>query len=233
MTKSAALLIDLDGTLVDSDALHMATFKRILAPYGIAVDQALYSRSIHGASNELIGRTFLSHLTPEDRQRTLEEKEAAYRAGLAGIEAIAGVVALLDYADRRGIKTAVVTNAPRANAEAVLAALGLESRLSTIVVGSELAKAKPDPLPYLTALALTGAIAARSVVFEDSAPGVRSAAAAGLAVVGLTTTLVERALVEAGALFATRDFTDPRIFALIDSRIGANAQEDINEEIRA
>ncbi|MBV9289812.1 MAG: HAD-IA family hydrolase [Hyphomicrobiales bacterium] len=230
---NAALLFDLDGTLVDSDARHMAAFQRILAPYGVALDQALYNRSIHGSSNELIGNTFLPHLSPEDRRRTLEAKEAEYRAGLAGIEAIAGVAALLDYAEERGIKSAVVTNAPRANAEAVLAALGLAARLETIVVGSELERSKPDPLPYLTALALTGAAAARSVAFEDSAPGVRAAAAAGLAVVGLTTTLAARALVAAGALFATADFTDPRIVALIDSRIGAKAQEDIDEEVRA
>ena len=224
---NAALLFDLDGTLVDSDARHMAAFQRILAPYGVAVDQALYNRSIHGASNELIGRTFFSHLSPEAQRRILDEKEAAYRAGLAGIEAVAGVAALLDYAEARGVKSAVVTNAPRANAEAVLAALGLEARLTTVVVGSELARSKPDPLPYLTALKLTGATPMRSVAFEDSAPGIRAAAAAGLAVVGLTTTLDERALVAAGASFATADFTDPRILALVDSRLGANGQEEV------
>lgn len=227
MTTSAALLFDLDGTLVDSDAQHMAAFRRILAPLGVTVDQALYNRSIHGASNELIGRTFFPRLTPEAQRRILDEKEAEYRAGLAGIEAIVGIAALLEYADRLGLQSAVVTNAPRANAEAVLAALGLESRLKVIVVGSELERSKPDPLPYLTALKLIGATAARSVAFEDSAPGVRSAAAAGLAVVGLTTTLAERALVEAGASFATADFTDPRILALIDSRIRANAEREI------
>ena len=233
MTLGAALLFDLDGTLVDSDARHMAAFRRILQPFGVTVDQALYESSIHGASNELIGQTFLAHLTPEGQRRILEEKEAEYRAGLAGVEAIAGVSALLDYADRLGLKRAVVTNAPRANAEAVLEALGLAARLGPIVIGSELARSKPDPLPYLTALALTGASAERSLAFEDSAPGVRSAAAAGLAVVGLTTTLEAQALIEAGALFATADFTDPRIFALIDSRIGANAEEQVREEIRA
>lgn len=228
MTTRAALLFDLDGTLVDSDARHMAAFQRIFAPHGIAVEQALYNKSIHGVSNERIGKVFLPHLSPERQRVALDEKEALYRAHLAGIEAIAGATALLDFADRRNLKRAVVTNAPRANAEAVLAALGLEARLSVIVVGSELARAKPDPLPYLTALELTHALASRSVAFEDSPPGIRSAAAAGLAVVGLTTTLPESALVAAGATFATRDFADPRIYALIESRIGANSIEEIH-----
>jgi HAD superfamily hydrolase (TIGR01509 family) len=223
----AALLFDLDGTLIDSDAKHLAAFQRIFASHGIAVDQALYNKSIHGASNELIGKVFLSHLPPVGRRAVLDEKEAAYRADLADIEPVAGAVALLDFADRRGLRRAVVTNAPRANAEAALAALGLEARLPIVVVGSGLARAKPDPLPYLTALELAGALAGCSVAFEDSPPGVRSAAAAGLAVVGLTTTLDEATLIEAGATFTTRDFADPRILSLIESRIGASLNEEI------
>ncbi len=229
MTSEAALLLDLDGTLVDSDAKHMAAFQHVFAQHGISVDEAAYNKSIHGASNELIGKVFLSHLSPERRRTTLDEKEAAYRADLDDIEPIAGAVALLDFADRHGLKRAIVTNAPRANAEAVLAALGLEARLPIVVVGSELARAKPDPLPYLTGLEQTSAVGSRSVAFEDSSQGVRAAVAAGLAVVGLTTTLDETALIEAGAAFATKDFTDPRIFALIEARIGANDREETCE----
>ncbi len=217
----AALLFDLDGTLVDSDAKHLAAFQKVFAPFGVAVDQESYNARIHGASNALIGKLFLSHLSPERQRATLEEKEAAYRADLEDIEPIPGAVELLDFADRLGLKRAVVTNAPRANADAVLAALGLADRLDIVIVGAELERSKPDPLPYLRGLELTGAAAARSVAFEDSPTGVRAAVAAGLAVVGLTTSLDETALIEAGALFAVPDFSDPRIRALIETRAGA------------
>jgi len=225
VTGAAAHLFDLDGTLVDSDAKHMAAFQRAFAPYGLVLDQTAYIKSIHGASNELIGKIFLSHLPLERRRAILEEKEAVYRADLGDVEPIAGVVALLDFADRRGLRRAVVTNAPHANAEAVLAALGFEERLPVVVIGSELSRAKPDPLPYLRALELTGSVGSRSVAFEDSEPGIRAAAAAGLAVVGLTTSLDEAALIQAGASFAVSNFTDPRILALIERRIGARAEE--------
>jgi beta-phosphoglucomutase-like phosphatase (HAD superfamily) len=219
VTSGAALLFDLDGTLVDSDAKHLAAFQRVFGSHGIAVDRASYERDIHGASNELIGRVFLSHLTAEQQRAVLDAKEAAYRSDVIDIGPIAGAVALLDFADRRGLIRAVVTNAPRANAEKVLSALGLELRLPIVVVGSELARPKPDPLPYVKGLELTGAVASRSIAFEDSPSGVRAAAAAGLAVVGLTTTLDAVALIRAGATMAANDFTDPRIFALIDERI--------------
>src|SRR6185437_3520042 len=123
---------------------------------------------------------------------------------------------LLDYADRLALKRAVVTNAPSANAEKVLAMLGVAHRFPIRVIGGELARSKPDPLPYLTALELTGAHAAHSIAFEDSLSGVRAAHAAGLAVVGMTTTLDAPALIGAGAIFAVKDFTDPRILELIE-----------------
>ncbi len=112
---------------------------------------------------------FLPHLTPERQRLALEEKESVYRAGLADIEPIPGAVELLDFADRLGLERAVVTNGPRANAEAVLAALGLAARLSIVVIGAELERSKPDPLPYRRGLELTRAAARRSVAFEELA----------------------------------------------------------------
>ncbi len=99
-----------------------------------------------------------------------------------------------------------------------LAAIGLAARLPILVIGAELARAKPDPLPYLTGLARLGARAENSVAFEDSLSGVRAAVAAAIAVVGLTTGLPAERLVEAGAAFAVADFIDPRIYALIAAR---------------
>jgi beta-phosphoglucomutase-like phosphatase (HAD superfamily) len=221
-----ALLFDLDGTLVDSDAQHLSAFQHVFAPHGITLDHADYAAKIMGASNETIARLYLSHLPQREQAATLDAKEAAYRGGLGDLEPIGGAVALLDYADRLGLKRAVVTNAPRANAEKVLDALGIGHRLPILVIGAELARAKPDPLPYLTGLERTGADAGHSLAFEDSLSGVRAAAAAGLAVVGLTTTLDSRTLIAAGATIAARDFTDPRIFSLIEKRIAADLSEE-------
>jgi len=220
-----ALLFDLDGTLLDSDAEHLIAFQRVFAPHGIALDRSAYAANIMGASNDMIARLYLSHLPSDEQAATLAAKEEAYRAGLGDLEPIAGAAALLDFADLRGFGRAVVTNAPRANAEKVLAALGIGERLPILVIGGELERSKPDPLPYLTALERTGALANRSVAFEDSLSGVRSAAAAGLAVIGMTTTLDSRTLTDAGAVLAVKDFTDRRIFTLIESRIGADAHE--------
>ena len=214
-----ALLFDLDGTLVDSDGDHLAAFQEVFAPFDIALDRARYVAEIMGASNAMIGARFLPQLSTLEREAVLDAKEAAYRARIGVMTPTPGAVALLDYARMRGLPCAVVTNAPRANAETVLAALGLYDRFDALVIGPELAHSKPDPLPYLTGLVQLRARAQDSLAFEDSLSGVQAAVAAGIAVVGLTTGLPAATLIEAGALFAAPDFTDPRIQEWIAARI--------------
>jgi HAD superfamily hydrolase (TIGR01509 family) len=214
-----ALLFDLDGTLVDTDALHLTAFQSVLATHRIMLTKAEYVDKIMGSSNALIGEAFLPHLPHAEREAALAAKEAAFRDMLGELKPAAGVTALLDYAEAEGIRCAVVTNAPRANATVVLKALGLSGRLPIQIIGSELARAKPDPLPYLTGLEKTGAVAAHSVAFEDSLSGLRAALGAGLAVVGLTTTLDKATLLRAGAAIAVADFTDRRIYELIRQRM--------------
>jgi HAD superfamily hydrolase (TIGR01509 family) len=213
-----ALLFDLDGTLVDSDGDHLLAFRQVFAPYGIALDRALYTAEIMGASNLMIGERFLAHLPETEREAVFDAKEAAYRDGLSALTATPGAADLLAYAETNALPCAVVTNAPRANAEVVLAALGLRERLPILVIGGELARAKPDPLPYLTALELTGASAHTAVAFEDSVSGVRAAVAAGIAVVGITTGLSAERLTAEGAAFGAADFRDPRIYELVAAR---------------
>jgi len=214
-----ALLFDLDGTLVDSDGDHLEAFQEVFAPFGIALNRALYVREIMGAPNSAIGARFLPQLSVSEREQVLDAKEAAYRARVGAMVPTVGAVALLDYARERGLPCAVVTNAPRANAEQVLTALGLSIRFQTLVIGPELARGKPDPLPYLTGLERLGAKASHALAFEDSLSGVRAAAAAGIAVVGITTGLPSEALIGAGAAFAAADFGDPRIYDWIAARI--------------
>jgi HAD superfamily hydrolase (TIGR01509 family) len=216
---NTALLFDLDGTLVDTDGEHLVAFQRAFAPHGVTLDRAAYTAKIMGVSNDMIAQAFLAHLPPEAQAATIEAKEAHYRDNLGELTPIAGLAALLDFAERRGLKRAVVTNAPRANADLVLKAIGFADRLPIRVIGPELERPKPDPMPYLTGLEHTGADAAHSLAFEDSLSGVRAAVAAGLKVIGLTTTLSAERLIAGGATFAVADFTDPRIYELLETLI--------------
>jgi phosphoglycolate phosphatase len=117
-------------------------------------------------------------------------------------------MALLDIADRADIPMVAVTNAPRLNAEMLLSGLGITRRFTAIVIGDELAHGKPHPMPYQQGLRLAGADARSSIAFEDSRSGVQSASAAGIATIGMRTSLSHDDLIAAGAVASARDFDD-------------------------
>lgn len=218
---TTALLFDLDGTLVDTDHLHLDAFNLLFAEHGINVDRATYNAKIMGKPNSGIAETFLPHLPVADSAALLARKEAAYRGMVTTLEPIPGLFELLDWADARGVPCGVVTNAPRANAELVLGALGIEHRFRTVVIGEELARAKPDPLPYLTGIERLGASAARSVAFEDSPSGLKAAVDAKIPSVGMMTTLGAAAFAEMGATIAVPDYRDDRVRELIERQLAA------------
>src|SRR3954454_4295837 len=155
-----ALLFDIDGTLTDTDALHLEAFNRIFAPRGEVFDHARFTRELQGFSLASIKARFLAG-EPADRQDAImDEKEAIFRRlASENIQPLPGLMALLDRADRAGVPMAAVTNAPRLNAEMMLAGLGIADRFKVVVIGDELAHGKPHPLPYLHGLHVTGASA--------------------------------------------------------------------------
>ena len=203
------LLFDLDGTLTDTDALHHEAYRLLLEPFGKAVSLETYKSRIMGAANEAI----MAWLFPDEplaRHRAFaEEKERLFRSLAGRMEPLAGLIDLLAWAESLKIKTAVVTNAPRANAEMMLAALGLGRRFPVLVIADELARGKPDPLPYLTALDRLGAKAEAALAFEDSRSGVQAASAAGVETIGMMTGLDAETLRQSGAAATISDFADP------------------------
>ena len=220
----AGLLFDLDGTLVHTDPVHFRAFNAMLATQGQSIDLDGYLTHIIGRSNPAIMAGLFPDLPVSEHRRLADLKEATFRSLALDLRPLRGLVALLDAADAAGLPWGVVTNAPRANAEHLLEALGLRGRTRVLVIGEELSRAKPDPLPYQTGLALIGADAVSSVAFEDSASGVRSAAAAGLAVAGLTTSLPAGTLMEAGASLCASDFADQALLSLIAAVTGLTAR---------
>lgn len=209
-----ALLFDIDGTLTDTDALHLEAFNEVLGPYGHAFDHARFTRELQGFSNASIGERFLPGEPAERQAAIIGEKEETFRRLVAGrIQPLPGLIALLARADRANVPMVAVTNAPRLNAEMLLSGLGIVERFKVLVIGDELAHGKPHPMPYLEGLRAVGAVAQASVAFEDSRSGVRSASAAGIATIGIRTGLSHDDMIAAGAVMTARAFDDP---ALLD-----------------
>ncbi len=220
---TATLLFDLDGTIAETDHLHFEAFKTVFTPHGVSIDWETCTDRVIGRNNPEIAAEWLPHVPRADHAAIMDQKEAVYREQIRKVEAASGLTALLDWADAHSIPCGVVTNAPRLNADAVLDVLQIRHRFRVLVIGPELREAKPHPLPYLTALDALGGQASTSVAFEDSPAGIASAVAAGLGVVGLTTSLEGTVLLAAGASIAGADFTDTAILDFVRKRLGGVA----------
>jgi HAD superfamily hydrolase (TIGR01509 family) len=211
-----ALLFDIDGTLTDTDALHLEAFNEVLGPHGHVFDHARFTKELQGFSTASISERFLAGEPPEHQAAIMAEKEQAFRRLVAGrIQPLPGLMALLALADRTNVPMVAVTNAPRLNAEMLLSGLGIVDRFKTLVFGDELPHGKPHPMPYLEGLRAVGAVAEASVAFEDSRSGVQSASSAGIATIGIRTGLNHNDLVAAGAVMTARTFDDPELLNFV------------------
>jgi beta-phosphoglucomutase len=212
-----ALLFDLDGTLLHSDPLHVAVFIEQYAEHGKTIDEAFYLEQIHGRHNHDI---YSEHFPDLDPQTMADDKEARFRQRLGDSAApMPGLRDLIQLAQARGWKMAVVTNAPRLNAEAMLSAIGLREVLTTLIIGDECTKGKPDPAPYLTAMRLLEVEPQDCVAFEDSPSGLRAAHASGAYAIGIRSSLTDEALRAAGAQATIQDFNDsalPKLLGLTE-----------------
>jgi HAD superfamily hydrolase (TIGR01509 family) len=215
-----ALLFDIDGTLADTDALHVRAFNRIFGSRGHLFDRARASKELQGFSNASIAERFLPDEPPERQAAIMAEKEAAFRELASGqIQPLSGLMPLLALADRAAIPMVAVTNAPRVNADMMLAGLGIAGRFKAVIIGDELPHGKPHPMPYLEGLRAVNAAPDLSIAFEDSRSGIQSACAAGIMAIGIRTSLSHDELVAAGAHMTAETFDDPELVKLVATKM--------------
>ena len=186
------ILFDLDGVLVDSRQAVERVWRGWAAEHSI--DAELVLGSAHGRRTIDTVRLVAPHLDAQHEDTVVEEREIADGDGVIAVAGAGDLLASLG-ADR----FAVVTSASEALARARMgfAALSMPARF---VTADRVTHGKPHPEPYLKGAELLGFPAQDCVVFEDTAAGIQSGKAAGMKVVGLTTTYPASALKAADAI---------------------------------
>jgi HAD superfamily hydrolase (TIGR01509 family) len=213
-----ALLFDLDGTLAETDSLHLPTWVDALQPYGVEVDEQFYRDRISGRSTAEIVRELLPDLTDEQGRSIGEAKEASFRERASELEPLPGLVDFVIQGRELGMRIALVTNAPEENVETILLALKLRDFFDVVVLADEVEAVKPDPAPYRAALEKISVPAEVALAFEDSVSGISSSVAAGIPTVGIASSQDPEKLLGAGAFVTAQDFTDPRLRTLIETQ---------------
>ena len=213
------LLFDLDGTIAETDSLHLPTWVDALQPYGVEVDEEFYGDTISGRNTDEIVRELLPDLTDEQGRSIGDAKEASFRERVSELEPMPGLLDFIERGRKRGMWIALVTNAPEENVETILLALKLRDFFDVVVLADEVEAVKPDPAPYRAALEKTGAPAGEALAFEDSVSGISSSVAAGIPTVGIASSQERKKLLGAGAFMTAQDFTDPRLRTLIETQV--------------
>jgi HAD superfamily hydrolase (TIGR01549 family) len=191
-TPPPALLFDLDGTLVDTVYQHVLAWHQALASAGIHLSVWRIHRRIGMSGGLLLGA--LLRETPlrlgEAEVEELKQRHADNYLRLVGrVQPLAGVPELLEHLTARGVPWAVATSGGRKTTEPALAALGLsiDGARVPIVTRDEVARAKPDPDPFVAAANKLGAPIETSIVVGDSVWDLLAARRARALGVGLLT----------------------------------------------
>jgi HAD superfamily hydrolase (TIGR01509 family) len=185
----AAVLFDMDGLLVDTEPLWFETeaevMDRLGAPWTKQDQEQLLGGSMDNTVGYLLARA-TRPVPPADVARWMMDGMLR-RAAEGRVIVRPGARELLEAVAAAGIPYALVTGSQRPFAEAVLASTGF--RFPVTVTGDDVARAKPDPEPYLLAAKLLDGDPEQCVALEDSPNGVASATSAGCLVVAVPTLL--------------------------------------------
>jgi sugar-phosphatase len=181
LSDIGAVLLDMDGTLVDSDAAVERAWRAWAGEYG--VDPELIAPYAHGSPADRTVRLLRPDLGDEAvavaaaRQLTLQYDD------LADVVPTAGAHRLLALLDERDLPWAVVTSADDMLAKVRLAAAGITPPV--LITREDVSVGKPDPEGFRAAARQLGVDITRCLVVEDSEPGIVAGHAAGARVAAL------------------------------------------------
>ncbi|TJZ55557.1 HAD family hydrolase [Streptomyces piniterrae] len=207
-----ALLLDMDSTIVNSEAVVERCWRRWAAEQGLPADDVL--KVVHGRQGWATMAALLpdrpTELNMADNRRMLEQETA----DMDGVVPVPGAPAFMDAI--AGLPHALVTSADVALSDARMGAAGLAMPAVRITAES-VSASKPDPEGFLKGAAELGFAPGDCLVFEDSEAGITAGRAAGMRVVGVG---------DRAAEFApdahVRDLTEVRVEALADGGIAVH-----------
>ncbi|HEX8353614.1 MAG TPA: HAD family phosphatase, partial [Pyrinomonadaceae bacterium] len=216
-----AVFFDFNGVIVDDEPLQMKAYQEVLGREGLTLTEADYYGSL-GMDDVTFLRAAYGRaereLDDELLGRIVEAKTAAHRKLLEGeLPLFPGVVTFVKAVARR-YAVGLVSMARRTEIDHVLERAALASYFEVVVSAEDVTACKPDPSCYNNGLELLNrrrgeahVIPLRAdecLVVEDSPPGILSARAAGMRTLGVTNTVPDRALRNAGADSVTRSLAD-------------------------
>jgi HAD superfamily hydrolase (TIGR01509 family) len=218
-----AVILDMDGTLHDTEGVYHQALKDAVRAVGFAVSDA-FCHSLIGIPGAECDAMLIAHLGPDFPFAAFDQHYEALRDRALGtvVPLKPGALQLLDALARGALKVAVATSASRRAAELHLGRSGLRAHLPVVVTRDDVARGKPHPDAYLRAAELLGVRPENCLAVEDSFNGIRAAHAAGMMPVMVPDLLVPTPEIRAMCLRVARDLHE--VCALVAAHSGPSAQ---------
>jgi HAD superfamily hydrolase (TIGR01509 family) len=206
MAPTPAVLFDIDGTLVDSNYLHVHAWQRAFTEAGLEIPSWRIHRCIGMDGSSLIEELGSGKADDPDRLKALHSNFYAETIGL--LRPLPGALALLDTVADLGLQVVLATSAPEDELKTLRKVLNRDDIVSAITSSGDVETAKPDPDIVCVALDRAGVGPDRAVFVGDSVWDVAAAARAGVECVCLRSGGISQAELEYAG--ATAVFDDPR-----------------------
>jgi beta-phosphoglucomutase len=204
-----AIVLDFDGVIADTEPAHLRAFQEELAGVGLTLSRQDYLDRYLGYTDrevfEMVTRDNGAPLPPDAIERLVAQKSVRLKTIVAGVTLVFPGVADRVREWSKTLPVAIASGALRGEIEAVLDTVGIRDCFQTIVSADDPVQGKPSPEPYQLALSRVASMnglddlldPASCVAIEDSRWGIVSAKAAGMRVVGVTSSYPASALRDA------------------------------------
>ncbi len=183
------IIFDLDGVIVSTDKYHYEAWKSLADKENIYFDEEI-NNNLRGVSRReslnIILKNSNKTYTESEIDEMLTYKNDIYKASLINIspkDILPGILDLLDFLDKKNIKTAIGSSSK--NAKIILERISLLDRFDVIIDGSVITNTKPDPEVFIKAHVALGLTTKECLVVEDAIAGVEAAHRANIRAVAV------------------------------------------------
>ena len=217
-TSRPAVLFDIDGTLVDSNYLHVHAWQRAFAEVGLPVETWRIHRSIGRDGSALVDE-LSAHAADDVQTRLTDLHTRYYEAGAALLTTLPGARPLLQRVADSDLQVVLATSAPDNELALLRSTLDCDDLVSAITSSQDVEEAKPRPDIVEVAMDKAGVTAAHAVFVGDTVWDVEAARRAGVACIGVLSGGVSRGELEDAGAAAVFDNADDLLAHFGDSPI--------------
>jgi phosphoglycolate phosphatase/beta-phosphoglucomutase len=215
-----AIFFDFNGVIIDDETIQMKAYQEVLSGHEVPLTEELYFGAL-GMDDRTFVRSMFEHAKKPLSDPVLEEvmvaKTDLHRQMIEELPLFPGVLTFLKAASRE-FQLGLVSMANIAEVSYVFQRANLTPLFTVIITAEDASVCKPAPDCYLAGLMklnekrqyerMLPLLASECLAIEDSPPGIQSARAAGMKTLGVTNTVAEGALREAGADVVTKSLAD-------------------------